>query len=170
MLLIQAHADGVGTAVGDERIGSGDSVKNRRSVEGNLARGKAEAGSHLRIDIEVGGRDADGVIDSVFDFDNSGNLADGVAHARTELREEIGVARKELDLDRLGRIRQVADHVLQNLSEFDIELRLGGLDLLTDIFHYIVDATAAFGLELHREIAGVGFSHCGQPHLQAGAA
>ena len=38
------------------------------------------------------------------------------------------------------------------------------------VFHHFVDAAAALGLELHGEVAGVGFGHGGQAHLQAGAA
>ena len=38
------------------------------------------------------------------------------------------------------------------------------------IVHDLVDAAAAFGFELDREVAGVGFSNGGKTHLQAGAA
>ena len=40
------------------------------------------------------------------------------------------IGREDLDLDRLGRVGQVADHVLQHLDELDVQLRLGRLDLL----------------------------------------
>ena len=57
-----------------------------------------------------------------------------------ELREQLGIVGKELDLDWLRRIRQIADHVLQHLRELDVQLRLGGLDLLANVFHHLVDA------------------------------
>ena len=167
---IEAHADGVGAAVGDQRIVGGDAVENRRCVDGNFARGKAEAARQLRIDLEVGGRAADGVVDAVLDVDDAGNLADGVAHARAQAVRADRHRREELDLDRFGRIRQIADHVLQNLGELDVELRLGGLDLLAHVLHHVVNGAAALGLQLHGEVAGVGFGHGGQAHLQAGAA
>ena len=76
---------------------------------------------------------------------------------------------KNLDLDRFRRVGKVADHVLQRLDELHVQLRLGLLDLLAHIRHHFVDPAIAFALQLHRDVAGVGFGHGGQPHLQAGA-
>ena len=170
VLVAEAHANGVGPAVGDQRIGGGNAVENRGGVLGNLAGREAEARGHHGIDLEVGGRAADGVVDAVLDIDHAGNLADGVADAGPELRQQCRIVGKDLDLDRLGRIGEVADHVLQHLRELDVQLRLGGLDLLAHVGHHFVDAAAAFGLQLHGEVAGVGLGDGGQAHLQAGAA
>ena len=82
----------------------------------------------------------------------------------------VGIGRKELDLDRLGCVREVADHVLQHLRELDIELRLGLLDLLANIGHDLVDAAASIALELDGDVAVVRLGYGGEAHLQAGAA
>ena len=36
----------------------------------------------------------------------------------------VGILREQLDLHRLGRAGEIADHVLQKLNEFDVELRI----------------------------------------------
>ena len=77
---------------------------------------------------------------------------------------------EDLDLNWLGRIRQIANHVLQHLRKLDIEFRLGGLDLCTHIFHHIINSAAPLRFELHREVAGIGLRHGSQTHLQTGAA
>ncbi len=118
---------------------------------------------------EVGCRAADGVVDSVFDVDHAGNLANGVADTRAKLRKQIRVVRENLDLDGLRRIRQVVDVVLQYLRQLDVEFWLRGLHFLAHVFHHLVHRSAAFCLQLHREVAGVGLGHRGQAHLQAGA-
>ena len=77
---------------------------------------------------------------------------------------------EDLDLDRLWRIREVADHVLQHLGQLDVQFRLSRPDPRPHIFHHVIDAAAALGFELYREVAGIGLSHRGQPHLQSGSA
>ena len=47
-----------------------------------------------------------------------------VGDLRPPLLQQIGIGREQLDLDRLGRTGQIADHVLQDLNEFDVELRI----------------------------------------------
>ena len=80
------------------------------------------------------------------------------------------VAGEELDLDGLGRVGEVADHVLQDLGELDVEVGLGLPDPLAGILHDLVDVAVAVGLEADGEVAGVGFGDGGEAHLQAGAA
>ena len=65
VLVAQAHADGVGAAVGDERIGGGDAVEDRGCILRDLGGRKAHARGDDGIDLEVGGRPADGVFDAV---------------------------------------------------------------------------------------------------------
>ena len=124
----EADADGVGAAVGDERGVGGDAVEDGGGVLGDLGGGEAEARGEHGVDLEVGGGAADGVVDAVLDVDDAVDLADGVGDARAELVEELRIVGEELDLDGLGRVGEVADHVLQDLGELDVELGLGRLD------------------------------------------
>ena len=86
------------------------------------------------------------------------------------LRQQRRIVGEDLDLDRLGSVGEVADHVLQHLGELDVEFGLGLLDLVAHVVHDFVDAAVALGLQLDGEVAGVGFGHGGKAHLQAGAA
>ena len=140
-------------------------------VFGDFGRGEAEAGGDDGVDLEVGGGAADGVLDAVLHVDDAGDLADGVADARAELVEQ-GFDRcdEELDLDGLGRVGEVADHVLQDLDELDVESGSLALILRADVGDDFVDGAAALGFELDGEVAGVGFGDGGEAHLQAGAA
>ena len=92
----EADADGVGAAVGDERIGGGHAVEDGGRVFGDLRGGEAEAGGDGGIDLEVGGRAADGVFDSVLNVDHAFDLADGVADARAEFVEQRWIGEKIL--------------------------------------------------------------------------
>ena len=51
---------------------------------------------------------------------------------RAELVEQCCVVGEELDLDGFGRVGEVADHVLQDLGELDVERGLGLQDLGAD--------------------------------------
>ena len=84
--------------------------------------------------------------------------------------EQRRIVGEDLDLDRLRRVGRSPIIVLQHLRELDVQLRLGGLDLLAHIVHHLVDRAAALGFQLHGEVAGVGFGDGGEAHLQAGAA
>ena len=171
MLIAEAHANGVRAAVGNQRIGGRHRRRESRSRPRETSVGrKAEAGGDNGIDLEVGCRAADGVFDAVLHVDHAWNLADGIADPRAKLRQQRRIVGEDLDLDRLGRVGQVADHVLQHLGELDVQLRLGGLDLRAHVGHHVVDGAAALGFQLDGEVAGVGLGHGGQAHLQAGAA
>ena len=170
MGVVEADADGVGAAVLDEGLRGGQAVEDRGGVGGDFGGGESEARGDAGIDLEGGGGAADGVVDAVFDVDHAGDFGDGVADARGELVEEVLVGGEELDLDGLGGVGEVADHVLEDLGELDVELGLGGFDALAGVLHDVVDAAAAVVGEQDGEVAGVGFCNGGESHLQAGAA
>jgi len=50
---------------------------------------------------------------------------------------------KSFDLDGFGGVGEVADHVLEDLSELDVEFGFGGPDALAGVFHDVVDGAAA---------------------------
>ena len=168
--IAETHANGVRAAVGDDWICGCHTIENCGCILGDLSRSEAETGRDHGIDLEVGGRAADGILDAVLHIDHTGNLADGIAYPGTELCELCRVVRKYLELDGLGGIGEVADHVLQHLYELDVEFRLGGPDLLANICHYIVDGSAALGFQFHGKVAGVGFVNRVEPHFHAGTA
>ena len=82
----------------------------------------------------------------------------------------VGIGGEQLDLDRLGRTGQVADHVLQHLDEFDVELRILLVDLRAHFGNDLVDAAVAIALQPHGEVAGVRFGDGREAELQSGAA
>ncbi len=66
---------------------------------------------------------------------------------------------KELELDRDGVPRQIADQILEDLDQLDPYRGHFDVDLLADAVHHVVDgssATLGTGLEQHRHIAAVG--------------
>ena len=77
---------------------------------------------------------------------------------------------KQFDLDGLGRVGEVVDVVLQDLGQLYVEPRLGGVDFVAHFVHHIPNRSAAIGLELNSEVAGVGFGDGSQAHLEARAA
>ncbi len=85
-------------------------------------------------------------------------------------RSRRGIGREQLDLHRLGRVRQIADHVLQNLHELDLDGRLFTRDTFAELRDDFVDVTAALALQLDGNVAAVGLGDGGQAQLQAGAA
>ena len=132
VLVAKAHADGVGTAVGNQRIVGGNAIENGRRIFGNFGRREAEARRNDGIDLEVGGRAADGVVDAILTSTTPGILPMASPTRGPSCVSSASIVGEDLDLDWLRRIGQVADHVLQHLDEFDIELGLGGLDLLRE--------------------------------------
>ena len=116
--------------------------------------------------MEICGRPADRVLDSVLHIHHTLNLADGIANLGSQFLQQRGIGGENLDLDRLGRVGKIADHVLQYLYELNIQLRLSPLDLLAHIRHHLVDAAIPFALQLHRDVASVRLCHCRESHLQ----
>ena len=84
----------------------------------------------------------------------------------SRLRREHGLVRREdLDLDRGGRPGEVADEVVEDPRELDMEDGLRGVDLLPELIGYLLDGALAVMLELHEEVARV---RLGDGERQAG--
>ena len=170
MLVAKAHADGVRAAVGNHGIVGFDAVEDGGRVLGNFLGRKAEARRNDGIDLKVGSRAADGVVDAILHVGDAFDFADGVADLRPELVEQDGVLGVKLDLDRFGGVGEVVDVVLEDLRELDIELGLSGLDALPHVIHYFPHGAVPAGFQPDGEVAGVGFSDGGKAELQPGAA
>ena len=79
--------------------------------------------------------------------DHAGDLLDSLGDLGSPFLEQVGIRGEQLDLDRLGRIAEIADHVLQHLRELDIELRVFFVDLGADVGDDFVDAAVAVAFE-----------------------
>jgi len=115
----------------------------KANASGSMPVTAAKAGGEYRINLEICRRTADCVLNAIFDADHAGNLADLVGDAWGYFIQQLWVRGKQLDLDRLGRVREIVDHVLQDLHEFDIEFRFGLLDLAPNVSHDVVDIAAS---------------------------
>ena len=87
-----------------------------------------------------------------------------------QARSNSRILAEQLDDHGLGRAGEIADHVLQKLREFDVQHRLGLRDLGAHVGDHFFAAAFAIGLQLDRDVAGIGFGHLGEAQLQAGAA
>ena len=114
MGVVEADTHGVGAAILDEGLRGGETVEDGSSVGGDFGGGETQAGGEAGIDHEGSAGAADGVVDAIFDVDDAGDFRDGVADTRGDLVEEILVGGEELDLDGLGGVGEVADHVLKD--------------------------------------------------------
>ena len=141
----EAHANGIRQAIGDDWMGRGNSIENGGCVVGDLGGSKTETCRDLGIDLEIRGRPADGVIDSVLHVHDAVDLRDCVGHVWRRLTQQGLVRGKQLDLDRLGRIGEIVDVVLQLLDQLDVKFRLRRLDLVADFAHHVPDRAAAIG-------------------------
>src|SRR5580704_6553417 len=155
---------------GDQRDGRRHTFDDRRGVGGELLRRKTEACCGSGIDLKAGGWTADCVLESIEHIDDTLLLLDCVSDSRSNIVENLGTGIKELDLDRLGSVGEVTDHVLQDLREFNVQLWLAGFDLRAEVRDDLIDAAVALAFELHSDIAGIGFGNCSQAHLQSCAA
>ena len=99
-------------------------------------------GGKQRIDTEIRCRTADRVFQSVFNADNAGHLANLSAIRGATFLKLREVLRKQFDLDRLGSVRQIVDHVLQHLDKLHVELRLGSFDLAAGLRNHFINAAA----------------------------
>ena len=122
--LRKAHADRVGAIVDDHRRRRRLALHDRRDVDLELLRREAGARRHRLIHLEQRRRAADGVLDAVEHVDDAGQLLDRLADLRRPLLQQRRILREQLDRDRLGRAGQIADHVLQQLHELDVEHRV----------------------------------------------
>src|SRR5581483_7812783 len=80
-VVAKPDANGIWSAVADERGWYLNSVENRRGILGDLLGCETESSSQLRVDFEVRSRAADSVLYSVLDIDDTINLADLCCHA-----------------------------------------------------------------------------------------
>ena len=170
MLVVEADANGVRAPVLDDAVGNRLALDDGGGVGGDLLRGEAEARGDGWIDAEGGGGTADGVLDAVEDIDDSGLFFDGGCDFVADLGEQGGIVVEEFDLNRLRRVGEIVDHVLEDLDELHVELGLLGFNLGAHIGHDVVDRLTALCLQLYGDVAGVCFGDCGETHLQAGAA
>ena len=143
MLVAKADADGVRTAVGDERIVCGQAVEDGRRIFGDFCGSEAEAHGDSRVDLEAGRWAADGVLDSILDIDYARDLFNRTANAGAELSEEHLIFCEDLDLDGFRCIREIADHVLENLGKVDVQFGFCLVNLMPHIIDNFVDAAAA---------------------------
>src|SRR5277367_2693588 len=79
------------------------------------------------------------------------------------------VLRKKFDYDRLGRIAQIVDHVLQHLNKLDLDGWLRLVNLAPDIFHNFVDPAFAVAVKSYGKVAAIRFRHRGYAKLQPSA-
>ena len=107
--------------------------------------------------MKSGGGSADGVLDAVKNVNDTVNFLNGVGDARSGIGKELRVLREKLNDDGLGLAGKVADHVLQDLDEFDLGGGLGLLDLRPNVGDNLVDVALPIALELDGEVAAIGF-------------
>ena len=113
-------------------------------------------------------RSAERVIDAVLRVDDAGDDGDRSLHLGAELVEKVGVVGEELHLDRLGRVRKVADHVFQHLRILHVQNWHLFLHAAADVADNFVDGTLAIRLQLHRVVAIVRFGYRHQTELKPG--
>ena len=97
------------------------------------------------------------------------NLANAFGYFWSPCLQQLSILGEELDLNRLRRTGESANHVLQHLNKFHPHSRLLRRDQGTHIGNDIIDVAAAIFLQLDQDIAAVGFRDCGQAELQTGA-
>src|SRR5882757_10480486 len=122
MLVVEADANGVRTPVLDDGVGNRLALDDGAGVGGDLLRGEAEARGDGWIDAKRGGGTADGVLDAVEDIDDSGLFFDGGCDFVTDLGQQGRIVVEEFDLNRLRRVGEIVDHVLEDLDKLYVEL------------------------------------------------
>ena len=91
------------------------------------------------------------------DVDDALDLVHHLLDRSREFREAIGIVAEDLHLDRLRIAFEVAEHVLQQLDELDLDERGG----LVDAFAHVADdflrrtTPLTSRLEAHEDVAGV---------------
>src|SRR6185312_3131797 len=166
----ETHPQRVGAVVGDDGELGGRPLQQRGGIRGHLGGGEAGVGGGRLVDVEDDGGAAGGVVHAVEHIHHARHFADGVGNFRGPVVQQVAVGVEELDHHRLGSVGEVADHVLQDLGEVNVELGIGVGDADAGVGDDVVNAARAVLLEQHRNIAGVGLGHGGQTQLHAGAA
>src|SRR5882762_3600495 len=138
MIVGEANANGVRTSVLDDTVLDRYALNDGGGVSGDLLRGEAEAGGDGRVDAKRGGGTADGVLDAVEDIDDSRLFFDSGCDLATDLGQEGRIVIEEFDLNRLRRVGEIVDHVLEDLDKFDIELGLLRFNLSAHVSNNVV--------------------------------
>jgi hypothetical protein len=149
----------------------GDDAAAHRDLEivGELASVRAERSGKRAIDL--GAQDGDITLDAVEEIfelrDRSHLLADDLGGRFERAR----VAAEEVHLDRARVPGQIAEHVLKDLDELDLDLGRLDRDALAHLVDDVVDRAAVIAIdEAHHDVAGVLEGRGRRSHLGAGAA
>ena len=71
---------------------------------------------------------------------------------------------KNLDFDRVGRPRQIADQIGKNAGELRVQGGFRRVDLLAEFVDDVFSRAVAVGAQFHEEVARIGFGNCqGEP-------
>src|ERR1700704_5986805 len=138
MIIAEANADRVWTAVLDDTVLDRYALNDCAGVVSDLLRGEAEARGDGWIDAKGGGGTADGVLDAVEDVDDSGLFFDGGCDFVSDLGQQGRIVVEEFDLNRLRRVGEIVDHVLEDLDKFDIEFGLLRFNLSAHVSNNVV--------------------------------
>src|SRR6266702_2276865 len=152
----------------DHGICGWKAVKDGSSVFGNLGGSKAKASGDYRVDLEAGGGSGDGIVNAVLGIDNAGDLLDGSLDAGAKLVEEGRIVREQLDDNVFRLVREIADHVLQNLDELGVECGLGFEDTSANVGHDLVNGPATLAFQADGEVTAIGLGDGSEPKLEAG--
>ena len=89
--------------------------------------------------------------------DDAVDSTDGVLNGSGQCGEPLGIVAEDLYLDRLGAAFEIAEHVLQQLDEFDLDQRDRFVHALTQVADDLFRRPAALisRLEAHEDVAAV---------------
>ena len=144
-------------------------VEDRGRVFGYLGGREAEAASERGVDLEVGGRAAEGIVDAVLRVDDAGNLRDGgllpwaragAAAAPSLEKSLIWIGSGALERSLMLSCRTCVNSTSSSGSVFD---------LLAYVGHHVVDGTRSVWLQPDSEVAVVSFRDRGESQLKPGA-
>ncbi len=91
-----------------------------------------------------------------FNVDDPGNFLNRSGYRRSKFSQKIAIIGIQLDFDRLWHRGKVADEILHQLSQLDLQARNLMFHPLTDIVHYGVDIASRERFQTDEEIAGIG--------------
>ena len=163
----EAHANRIGTVIHNHRCCGRLTLQNGAGVEFDFLRREAGTGGQHGVHAHHYSGTADGVFNSVLNVFHNGDFFDPVPYFDGPLFQQSRVPGEELDFDGFGRAAQVADHVLQNLNELHIKLRIQRVDLLAEFRNNLINGALAIFLKMHQKVAGVGFGDGGEAQLKA---
>ncbi len=161
-VLRKSNANSVGTATVDDGVVGWKTIEDSSRILCNLRWSEAETRGYHRINLKAGRRAGDRVLDTVLDVDDPWDFCYCFGDLWAKFVEKVGVRREELDLDRFGRVGEIADHILKDLGELNVESRLCLFDLSANIGDDIVNGTRAFGLKTDGEVAVIRLSDSGK--------